>query len=395
MARAQDTMAGTNLQSALMDDPEFLRGLVEAAVQRLLNAQFEASMGAAPYERNDDRKGYRNGSYSRSLKTRVGQIELQVPRDREGRFCPTLFRAYERHEQAFQLALMEMVLHGVSTRKVTEVVEALCGHSLSKSAVSAMSADLMEGVNEWLLRPLPESFACIMLDATYVKIRENGRVVSRAVLIALGIGNGGEREVIGVQVADRENRAYWGDFIQSLYRRGLKSVAWVVSDQHEGLVQAIRTHFHGATWQRCQVHFARNFLARLSKQDQGKWICRLRDVLNAPSRGEADRRATELANDLRAAGKSAVGDWLEENIAEALNVLALPEHLRKRCASTNSLERLNQEIKRRTNVARIYPNRESLLRVVASLCEHISEKWAGRCYLPAQELVAAVQMTAA
>ena len=395
MARAQDTVASTNLQSALIDDPEFLRGLVEAAVQRLLNAQFEAAVGAASYERSHDRKGYRNGSYTRSLKTRVGQIELHVPRDREGCFCPTLFKAYERHEQAFQLALMEMVLHGVSTRKGTEVVEALCGHSLSKSTVSAMSADLMEGVNEWLLRPLPESLACIMLDAPYVKIRENGRVVSRAVLIALGIGTAGEREVIGMQVADRENRAYWGDFIQSLHRRGLKSVAWVVSDQHEGLVQAIRMHLQGATWQRCQVHFARNFLARLSKQEQGKWICRLRDLLNAPSRCEADRRAAELANDLRAAGKSAVGDWLEENIAEALNVLALPEHLRKRCASTNPLERLNQEIKRRTNVARIYPNRESLLRVVASLCEYISEKWAGRCYLPAQELVAALQTAAA
>lgn len=290
---------------------------------------------------------------------------------------------------------MEMVLHGVSTRKVTDVVEALCGHSLSKSAVSAMTADLMDGVNEWLERPLSEVFVSIMLDATYVKVRENGRVVSRAVLIAVGIRSSGEREVLGVQVSDKESHAYWGDFIQSLARRGLKSVSWVVSDQHEGLVQAIQTHLQGATWQRCQVHFARNFLARLPKQEQAKWICRLRDVLNAPCRREADRRAAELADALRAAGKTAAGDWLEENIAEALNVLALPEHLRKRCASTNSLERLNQEIKRRTNVARIYPNRESLLRVVASLCEHISEKWAGRCYLPAQELVAALQTAAA
>ena len=141
MARSHDTRDVSNLQSALLDDPEFLRGIVETAVQRLLNGQFEAALGAAPYERNDERKGYRNGSYPRSLKTRVGQIELQVPRDRDGRFCPTPFKAYERHEQAFQLARMEMVLHGVSTRKVTDVVEALCGHSLSKSAVSAMTAD--------------------------------------------------------------------------------------------------------------------------------------------------------------------------------------------------------------------------------------------------------------
>jgi hypothetical protein len=251
-------------------------------------------VGAAPYERNDDRKGYRNGSYPRSLKTRVGQIELQVPRDRDGRFCPTLFKAYERHEQALQLAPMEMVLHGVSTRKVTDVVEALCGHSLSKSAVSAMTADLMDGVNEWLERPLPEGFVCIMLDATYVKVRENGRVVSRAVLIAVGIRSSGEREVLGVQVSDKESHAYWGDFIQSLASRGLKSVAWVVSDQHEGLVQAIQTHLQGSTWQRCQVHFARNFLARLPKQEQAKWICRLRDVMNRLSRKIADRPVLAL-----------------------------------------------------------------------------------------------------
>ena len=199
-------------------------------------------------------------------------------------------------------------------------------------------------------------------------------------MIALAISATGEREILSCQVADSESHAYWGDFIQNLAQRGLRSVAWVISDHNEGLIRAIREHLQGCTWQRCQVHFMRNFLSRLPKQEQAKWMYQLRDVYAAPSRQEADARAFRLAHDLRQAGRPSVADWLEDTIGEALNVLALPEHLRKRCASTNCLERVNQEIKRRTSVARIYPNRDSLLRLVASLCEHISEKIVDRIY---------------
>lgn len=395
MARKQDTLNRDGLQAALLDDSEFLREIVEKALQRLLDAQFEAEIGAEPYERTSDRKGLRNGSYPRQLKTRVGQVELRVPRDREGRFCPQLFRSFERHERAFQLVLAEMVLQGVSTRKVADVVEALCGETPSKSTVSVLAKEVMDGVHSWLQRKLPEKVACLMLDATYVKVREEGRVISRAVLVAMAIHDSGEREVIGCQVSDKESETYWGDFIRSLAARGLRSVAWVVSDHHEGLIQAIRRHLQGCTWQRCQVHFMRNFLSRLPKQERAQWVCRMGDIFASPTRREAEQRAAQLAHDLRQLKRSTTADWLEENLPESLNVLALPEHLRKRCSSTNTLERLNQELKRRTSVARIYPNRESLLRLIGCLCEHISEKWAGRCYLPAQELNATLSKRAA
>ena len=394
MAQRQDTLRNEDIQGVLIDDPGFLREVAEIALQRLLDAQFEASIGAGHYERNEERRGYRNGSYTRQLTTRVGQIELRVPRDRDGHFCPTLFRSFERYERAFQLALSEMVLQGVSTRKVADVVEALCGELPSKSMVSELAQEVMEEVHHWLKRPLPEKLACLLLDATYVKVREGGRVVSRAVLIAMAVHESGEREVIATEVADKESHAFWGDFIKGLASRGLRSVAWVVSDHHEGLIRAIQEHLQGCTWQRCQVHFMRNWIARLPKQESAKWMSRLKDIFGSPTREEAERRLAQLAHELHALGRTALADWLEENIGECLNVLLLPEHLRKRCASTNALERLNQEIKRRTSIARIYPNREALLRLTGCLCEHLSEKWAGRNYLPAQEIIMALAKAA-
>lgn len=374
-------------QPVLLDNPEFLRDLVESVLQRVLDTHFTQTMRAAPYQRNEARTGYRNGSYTRTLTTRAGCIELKVPRDRDGLFSPTLFRSFERHERAFQLTLAEMVLKGVSTRKVSDVVQTLVGETISKSAVSDLTIEIMEEVAEWAQRPLPESIPVLMLDATYVKVRENGRVVSRAVLIALGIHLDGRREILGVEISEKESESLWTDFIERLCLRGLRKVNWVVSDQHQGLVKSISKCFQGSTWQRCRVHLMRNFISRLSKKDASIWVSRLKDIFAAPDRNQAKSRLQELLSIMRKAGKDDVADWLEENIEDSLNVLDLPVSLRARCGSTNVLERVNGELKRRTRVARIYPNREALFRVIACLCQDISEKWEDRVYLSATDLV--------
>jgi transposase-like protein len=345
-------------------------------------------ISAEPYERSGDRQGQRNGSYSRNLRTRIGTIELNVPRDREGKFSPTLFEGYQRSEKAFSLALIEMVIQGVSTRKVATVVEEMCGgEGISKSSVSQLTTSLQREVNDWLERPLPEEGALLAVDATYVKVREGAKVVSRAVLVAILVHLNGEREIISVNVAEKESESFWGDFFESLEGRGLKKVHWIVSDQHMGLTRAIRKHFQGAVWQRCQVHFMRNFLSRLSKKEGGKWIPKLREVLHAPTREKGVERGISLVQELRGNGKEELANWLDENLEEALTVLLLPEELRKKCRSTNMLERYNQEIKRRTRVARIYPNRESLLRVVTTISMEKSEEWTARAYLDTKELI--------
>jgi len=307
----------------------FLQDLLQRALQRLLDAEFEQSIGAGAYERTEGRRGYRNGSYGRTLTTRAGQVELKVPRDRAGLFSPALFRAFERHERAFQLVLAEMVLQGVSTRKVSNVVEILCGEGLSKSTVSLLASEVMKEVSGWLARPLAEEMPIVMFDATYVKVREEGRVVSRAVLVALAIHEDGKREVIGVKVADRESTALWGDFIRGLSERGLKRVLWAISDQHEGLVQAIQTHLQGSAWQRCQVHFMRNFISRLSRREDNRWIARLKDLFAAPDIEEARRRLRQLIEDLHKSGKEALAEWVEEGIEDCLNVFQLPAHLKE------------------------------------------------------------------
>jgi transposase-like protein len=249
-------------QEVLLDDPGFLRGIVQRLVQQLLEAEMTEHIGAAPYERTERRTGQRNGYKPRTLRTRVGTLNLLVPQSREGTFSSRLFSRYQRNEKALVLALMEMYVEGVSTRKVKDITEELCGTSFSKSTVSHLAAGLDSELEAWRSRPLEaEAYPYLLVDARYEKVRVGHRVVSQGVLIASAVrAPDGLREILGVEVADTESEATYQNLFRSLKERGLKGVELVVSDDHEGLKAAVFRHFQGASWQRCQVHYARNLL---------------------------------------------------------------------------------------------------------------------------------------
>ena len=374
------------VQEILLDDPDFLHEIVERVLQELLEAEMSEHIGAAPHERTNARKGYRNGYKPRTLRTRVGTLNLLVPQDREGTFSTRLFCRYQRNEKALVLALMEMYIEGVSTRKVKEITEELCGTSFSKSLVSSLASSLDSELEAWRKRRLEEAYPYLFVDARYEKVRVDGRVVSQGVLIVSGVRDDGFREILGVEVADTESEAAYHELFRSLKARGLREVELVISDDHQGLKAAVNRHFQGASWQRCQVHYARNLLGMVGHTRRKELAEGLRGVFAAPSREVAVRLASELAARWRQTHPR-VAEHLEEHIEECLTCLAFPESHRRRIRTTNGLERLNQEIKRRTRVVRIFPNREACLRLVAALAAEQSEEWVtGRRYLDMREL---------
>lgn len=279
-------------QSALIDDREFLREMTTRFLQNILEEEFVEHIGASRYERSQERTGYRNGNYERQLKTRVGAIELTVPRDRDGLFRTELFDRYQRSEKALVLALAEMYFRGVSTRKVTQIVEELCGHGVSKSQVSELSKLLDQDLKEWRDRPLSGIYEYLMVDAIYQKVREGGRVNSVATFVAVGIDRSGHREVLGCHVATSEHQVEWTGFLRSLKSRGLNTPHMVISDDHDGLRNAIQRELTGALWQRCQVHYMRNYSGKLSSKRKAKLIPLLRDVFESEDI-EAARHARE------------------------------------------------------------------------------------------------------
>jgi len=375
-------------QGILLDDPGFLKGVVERVVQDLLEAEMTEHVGAAPYERSVARTGQRNGHKPRALRTRVGTLNLAVPQDREGTFSTRLFSRYQRNEKALCLALMEMYVEGVSTRKVKEVTEALCGTSFSKSLVSSLAGSLDAELEAWRSRPLEaKAYPYLLVDARYEKARVDGRVVSQGVLIVSAVREDGLREILGVEVADTESEATYQELFRSLKRRGLSGVELVVSDDHRGLKAAIERHFQGASWQRCQVHYARNLLGMVGHANRKELAADLRAIFAAPAREQALQIASSVAEKWREKGNEKVACHIEEHVEECLACLCFPESHRRRIRTTNSLERFNQELKRRTRVVRIFPNREACLRLVTALAVEQSEEWVtGRRYLNMEDL---------
>ena len=376
-------------QGGLLDDPGFLKEIVERVLQELLEAEMTEHVGAAPYERAENRTGHRNGHKPRTLRTRVGTLNLAVPQDREGTFSTRLFSRYQRNEKALVLALMEMYVEGVSTRKVKDVTEALCGTSFSKSLVSSLAGRLDAELEAWRTRRLEaEAYPYLFVDARYEKARVGHRIVSQGVLIVSGVrAPDGLREIIAVEVADTESEASYHELFRSLKGRGLSGVELVVSDDHEGLKAAIFRHFQGASWQRCQVHYARNLLGMVSFAKRKDLAADLRAIFAATSREQALGMASAVARRWREKGNEKVGEHLEEHVEECLTCLAFPESHRRRIRTTNGPERLNQEIKRRTRVVRIFPNREACLRLVSALAVEQSEEWVtGRRYLDMGDL---------
>jgi transposase-like protein len=367
--------AGTSaLKALLRDDPEFLRTLVSVAVQEVLEAEMTDALQAAKGERAPARLGYRSGYYGRTLITRVGKLELRVPQDRDGRFSTELFERYQRSERALVAALAEMYVQGVSTRKVKAITEELCGHSFSASAISAINKKLDESLAQFANRPLVDAYPYLILDARYERVREAGVIRSQAVLIAIGIDWDGRRGILAVELANRESHSSWKAFLLGLKQRGLCGVEFVVADDHAGLRAALREVLPEAAYQRCYVHFLRNALDYVPRKVDDDCLQELRWLYDR-------RNLAEARGDLAAwlakwsAKYPKLTGWVEENIEETLTFYRLPRQHHKHLKSTNMLERLNEEIKRRTHVVRIFPNAESCLRLVRALAVETHENW--------------------
>src|SRR5581483_5125255 len=374
MTRAEGKTERGELKALLAADENYLRRMIEAVVQATLEAEMSAALGAEKSERNATRLGYRSGYYTRSLITRVGTLELRVPQDREGRFSTELFERYQRAEKSLVAALVEMYVQGVSTRKVKTVTEELCGHSFSASTISAAVKKLDGELKAFAERPLTEAFPYLILDARYERVREAGVITSQAVLIAVAVDWEGRRQVLSVVLANRESRSSWGDFLLALNARGLSGVEFVVSDDHPGLKKAIQEILPQAAWQRCYVHFLRNALDYVPRKVDDDCLQELRWLYDRRELAEVRRDIAQWLAKLQ--GKYAkLCARVEDNIEETLTYYRLPLAHHRHMKSTNMLERLNQEIKRRTHVVRIFPNAESCLRLIRALAVETHENW--------------------
>lgn len=374
MTQFQITVDEEVLQG-LFSGNEGLARLVEQVLNQVLSAQATEFLRAEPYERTEERQGHRNGQRSRDMKTRIGTLALRVPQLRTGGFSTEIFARYQRSEQALILALMEGVINGVSTRKVARITEELCGMEFSKSTVSDLCKRLDPLVRDWNERDLSgQVYPFLIVDALVIKTRVEGRVRSQSVLIVTGINAGGQREILGLRIGDSESLSSWSEMFAWLKGRGLHGVDLVVSDDHRGLVNAIQTHFQGTSWQRCQTHLARNILDACPKALQGELRGRLRLVFEAPDIDTARNLMRDLLADFENRAPKAV-EKLEAGFEDAMAVMALPESYRKRLRTTNSIERLNEEIRRRERVIRIFPNVASAERLIGALLMEQDEVW--------------------
>lgn len=363
--------------------PEALRILLNEAMK----AERSAALGAGPHERTPERRGYANGYKAKTVATRVGAVPLRVPQVRgDVSFYPSALERGLRSERALKLAVAEMYVQGVSTRRVTEVMRTLCGGlEISSGQVSRAAQMLDEELSAWRQRPLGE-VPYLVLDARYEKVRHGGSVISCAVLIAVGIDLLGHRSVLGVSVSLSEAEVHWREFLASLQDRGLCGVRYVVSDDHAGLQAALAARMNSVLWQRCQFHLQQNAQKSVPRVAMRRAVAAdLRDVFAAGKREEAERRLKLVVEKYRQSAPQ-LAAWIEENVPEGLTVLALPEPHRRRLRTTNMLENLNRQIKRRTSVAGLFPNAESALRLVSAVLMEQSEEWeTGRVYLTMTE----------
>jgi len=374
MTRKQDNAREQSWKEQLAGQEDFIKSVVQAVLQQVLEQEMEEALQAGKYERTAERLGYRSGSYGRTLITRVGKLELRVPQDRQGRFRTEIFERYQRSEKALVGALAEMYIQGVSTRKVKAITEELCGHEFSASSISRINQSLDEELEKFAKRQLEEAYPYLILDARYEKVREEGVIRSRAVLVAIGINEDGRRCILAVELANRESESSWKDFIGQLRQRGLRGVEFVVSDDHAGLRKAIAESLPEAVWQRCYVHFLRNALDYLPRKADDDCLMELRWMYD---RHHIDEARRDLAAWLQKWGQryQRLCDWVEGNIEQTFSFYRLPQQHHKHLKSSNMLERLNEELKRRTHVVRIFPNAASCLRLVRALAAEIHENW--------------------
>ena len=380
------SMALAELLGKINMDNDFLREGVRMLAQALMELEVTQRLGAGRHERTDERTGQRNGYRGRQWDTRVGTIDLQVPRVRDGGYIPSLLEPRRRSERALLAVVQEAYVQGVSTRRVDALVQALGMQGISKSQVSRMCADLDREVEAFRGRRLEGVYPYVWLDATYIKVRIDGRVVPQAVVIAVGVRMSGEREVLGVDVGPSEEGAFWQQFLRSLVARGLRGVQLVISDSHEGLKGAIASVLHGASWQRCKVHFLRNALSYVPKAAQGLVATTIRTVFAEPDPTRARVQWRHVADGFRTrfARLATLMDDAEDDV---LAYLAFPAEHWRQIWSNNPQERLKREVKRRTDVVGIFPNPPALLRLVGAILGEQHDEWqTGRRYMSAESL---------
>ncbi len=374
MAQLNITLNQEEILQLISDDrDEAFRKLLQESLNSLLKAESEAQLKAAPYERSEERTDSRNGTRERSLVTRIGTIELHVPRHRSKPFKTMIFDNYTRSEAALIAGMVEMVINGVSTRKVSQVVETLCGTSYSKSTVSELCKDLDSKVEEFRTRPLTKNYPFMTIDATYFKVKENRRVISKSFMVAYGTDDEGHREVLGCAVYPTESRDTWRDFLRDLKLRGLKGLLLITSDAHEGILHAISKEFPQVPWQRCQFHFSKNISEKAPKKYQSGIRAELQGMFNCRTIEEARKRRDSIIQDYQDVAEAAMS-CLDEGFESAMTVMALPKHLHRYYRTSNHIERLNHELKRRSNVIGVFPNEESLLRLMGSVLIELSDE---------------------
>ena len=351
---------------------DVLPELIRIVINEAMRMERQNHLGVAPYQRSPERQGHANGYKPHTTQTRLGEITFDIPQVREGGFFPQALEKGLRSERALTAALAEMYVQGVSTRKVTAIVEKLCGSSVSSSQVSRATQQLDETLSAWHERALGEVIY-VYLDARYERVRLNGQICDAAVLIAIGVDASGHRRVLGVSISLGEHEVHWRAFLKSLVDRGLRGIQLIISDNHAGLKAARQAVFGGVPWQRCQFHLQQNAQAYVPRKEmQAEVAADIRTIFNAPDRATADQY---LARAVQKYAKTAtkLADWLERNIPEGLTVFAFPQAHQRRLRTTNGLERLNREIDRRTTVVSIFPNEAACLRLIGAILIEVDE----------------------
>ena len=373
--QSMDTLVAS-LQGAFAGRSDGLRRVLEAVIQAAMSEEVQRHVGAAPHERAAGRAGHRNGYKPRTVQTRVGDLELAVPQVRGCEaYHPSMFAKWQRSERALLVACSEMYFQGVSTRNVREVLSAMCDGDVSAMTVSRVAAEVDERLAAFRDRRLGHTaWPYLMVDARYEKVRVDGRVVSQAVLVVVGFTAQGRREVLDWRVGDGEAEAFWGQLFRDLKDRGVSGVELVVSDAHAGIRAAVARHFQGSAWQRCRVHFKRELMRKVSYKRAAELMKDAAAVFAPGDRAECLRRAGEAADKWRAAAP-AVAAMFEGGLADCLTVLSVPEHHRKRLASTNMAENLMRRLKKRTRVVGIFPNRDSCDRLIGAQLLEVHEDW--------------------
>jgi putative transposase len=354
-------------------DGDFLRAVAETVLQLLMEADVEGLIGAGRHERSPERLNYRNGYRDRALDTRLGTLQLRVPKLRQGAYFPAFLEPRKVSEKALVAVIQEAWVGGVSTRRVDDLVQAMGLAGIGKSTVSKLCKDIDERVTGFLERPLEGEWPYLWLDATYLKVREGGRIVSIAAIIAVAVDTEGRREIVGLHLGPSEAETFWSAFLKGLVKRGLRGVKLVISDAHEGLKAAIRRVL-GATWQRCRVHWMRNALAYVPKGQQTMVAAALRQAFLQPDQEGARRVWRQVADQLRPRWPKLAG-FMDDSEHDVLAYMAFPVQHRTKLHSTNPLERLNKEVKRRADVVGIFPNEASITRLIGAVLLEANDEW--------------------